>query len=137
MIETEGAQAGRLESPDNFHSKPLWIPGPASPSRNDGPKLIRTGIAPFDTALGGGLQAAALTELRTDETRHAAALLGFALCLAASLRSDTPLLWLTADASGRETGLPYLPGICGLAGVAPGGLFTGLGRTVHDTLWIA
>ena len=137
MVETEGSQAGRLECPDSFYSKPLWIPGPASPSRNDGRGLIHIGVAPFDTALGGGLQAAALTELRTDETRHAAVLLGFALCLAASLRSDAPFLWLSADASGRETGLPYLPGICGLAGIAPGRLFTGLGRTVHDTLWIA
>lgn len=99
--------------------------------------LIQTGAASFDAALGGGLQAAALTELRTDETRHAAALFGFALCLAVTIRPDAPLLWLSADASGRETGLPYLPGICGLAGVAPGSLFTGLGRTVHDTLWIA
>jgi protein ImuA len=187
MVETEAAQSGRLESPDTFHGKPLWIPGPASPSRNDGRGLIHTGLPPFDTALGGGLQAAALTELRTDETRHAAALLGFALCLAATMRADTkslfrnssgrvengvlrapersvhevrehrsaeerhlqtgltnfqagsdaPLLWLSADASGRETGLPYLPGMCGLAGIAPGNLFTGLGRTVHDTLWIA
>jgi protein ImuA len=136
-VETEGAQAGGPESPGNSLGKPLWIPGPASPSRNDGRDLIRTGVAPFDTALGGGLQAAALTELRTDETRHAAALLGFALCLAVTTRTDMPLLWLSADAAGRETGLPYLPGICGLAGIAPGSLFTGLGRTVHDTLWVA
>lgn len=139
MVETEGPQAGRIESPDNSHGKPLWIPGPALPSRNDGPNCIRTGVASFDTALGGGLQTAALTELRTDETRHAAALFGFALCLAVTMHHDceSPLLWLSADATGRETGLPYLPGICGLAGIAPGRLFTGLGRTVHDTLWIA
>jgi protein ImuA len=115
------------------------VPGMTNAGRAHPSNLIRTGVASFDTALGGGLQAAALTELRADETRHAAALLGFALCLGASLHFDTksPLLWLSADAAGRETGLPYLPGICGLAGIAPGSLFTGLGRTVHDTLWIA
>lgn len=112
-----------------------WVSG----ARNNGNDLISTGIASFDTILGGGLQVSALTELRTDETRHAAALFGFALCLAATMHRDIkrPLLWLSADAAGRETGLPYLPGICGLSGLQSGDLFTALARTVHDALWIA
>lgn len=142
--ETLDGAAGRVGG--NVNNNPALSPPDArsgiSPFplyRHDGQKLILTGVTAFDAALGGGLQVAALTEMRTDETRHAAALSGFALCLAASMHRNTkrPLLWLSADSAGRETGLPYLPGICGLSGLQPGDLFTALGRTVHDTLWIA
>ncbi|MGB8816347.1 MAG: hypothetical protein WCC66_00310 [Rhizobiaceae bacterium] len=109
---------------------------------------ICTGIAAFDESVGGGLQRAALTELRSGQTRHGAHLLGFALCLASLASSqdgrsqnersnDKPLLWVSAESDAREAGLPYLPGIAGLTGLPPGRLLTAAARTIHDTLWIA
>jgi protein ImuA len=114
---------------------------------------ICTGIAAFDDGVGGGLQRAALTELRTSQTRHGAHLLGFALCLASlATREDgrdqdahgqngrtnvMPLLWVSAEMDAREVGLPYLPGMTGLTGLPPGRLLTAAARTLHDALWIA
>lgn len=111
----------------------------AADGPDGGAGLIRTGIAAFDARLGGGLAAAALTELRAAETRHAASLLGFALCLTDSCASAAagPLLWLTDQADAREAGLPYWPGICGLGGRMPGHFMTAATRTTQDALWVA
>lgn len=106
------------------------------------PDLIQTGIASFDAALGGGLQRGALSELRCTETRHAASLSGFALCLMNGARAqdktkNMPLLWLTAAATANETGVPYLPGVAGLTSLSPGQFFTATAKRTEDALWIA
>lgn len=97
---------------------------------------IETGLAAFDAALGGGLPLAALSELRTDETRQAGAATGFALALA-SLAADSarPLLWVAATDTLAEAGLPHAPGIAALVGLAR--FIVAPARTLAQALWVA
>ena len=102
--------------------------------------LILSGDAAFDAALGGGLPRAALSELRTSQTRHAAGLSGFALALMSRVlsgQSAAPLLWLSSAETAGEAGHPYLPGIAALTGLAPGLLFEAVTSRTDDVLWVA
>lgn len=104
--------------------------------RSGAAERIVTGLAAFDAALGGGLPLAALSELRTGETREAGAATGFALALA-SLAPDParPLLWIATADVLAETGLPHAPGIAALAGMAH--LIVAPARTLAGALWVA
>lgn len=99
--------------------------------------LIRSGVGAFDAALGGGLTRAALTELRTGETRHAASLSGFALALMNRALPEAPLLWISSTEAAGEAGMPYLPGLAALFHVRPGRLFEVVTPHVDDVLWVA
>lgn len=136
------AQAAKPAAKDPDTGPAIVRPSEVRQPAQTGPGLIRTGITPFDAALGGGLQRAALTELRCTQTRHAASLSGFALCLMSSVirqggTGRMPLLWLTAAATANETGAPYLPGVAGLTGLKPGQFFTATAKCTQDALWIA
>lgn len=97
---------------------------------------LSTGVARFDAALGGGLRQGALTEIRTDETRQAAAAAGFALALARLLPEDgRPLIWIAAADALAEAGLPHAPGLAALFGA--GGLIVAPARALAQALWIA
>lgn len=97
---------------------------------------IVTGLAAFDAALGGGLPLAALSELRTGETREAGAATGLALALA-SLAPDPvrPLLWIATADVLAEAGLPHAPGSAALAGLSR--LVVAPARTLTEALWVA
>lgn len=140
----DGAPGNRAlaAKPEAPRPAPGVPPGGVRQPAQTGPDLIRTGLDAFDAGLGGGLHKAALTEFRCAQTRHAASLSGFALCLMSRTIFDgatgrMPLLWLTDVAAANETGMPYLPGVAGLAGLAPGQLFTAAARCAEDALWIA
>lgn len=87
--------------------------------------LITTGTPAFDAALGGGVPAAALTEIHGCETRDAGAVAGFALALAARQMQARPrgyLLWIATEDVVREAGLAYPPGLLARFGIPPGRL---------------
>ena len=101
--------------------------------------FLTTGAAPFDAALGGGVQADGLTEIHTLETRDAASAAGFtmALCARLSRASPVPVLWIGTTEVFHEAGWPYAAGISERFGIAPERLLVGQGRRVEDALWIA
>lgn len=100
------------------------------------PSRLSTGVPRFDAALGGGLPATALTEIRTGETRQAAAAAGFALMLATLGADDgRPLIWVAAAGAFAEAGLPHAPGLAALAGHLP--LIVAPTRRLSEALWIA
>ena len=75
----------------------------------DGPARPRLSLGgPLDDALGGGLARDALHEAFPAEKGNAAAVLGFALALAAGTRK--PVLWVRQDMSALEGGDLYGPG---------------------------
>lgn len=97
---------------------------------------VATGIAGFDAALGGGLCPGALAEIRTDETREAAAAAGLALALAALVPSGgRPILWIAAADLMNEAGLPHAASLSALFG--PAGLLVARARDLAAALWIA
>jgi protein ImuA len=103
--------------------------------------LLSTGAEHFDTALGGGLPLAALSEIHGKETRDAGAVAGFALALATTMLSGAkekaPLLWITAGDGFREAGMPYAPGLLYRFGIAPEALLLSEIHKPEDALWVA
>lgn len=132
----EGRLAERLEVADESRMPPgvvRRLDGAVSAQQ----ALLSTGAAPFDEALGGGLQADGLTEIHTAESRNAACAAGFALALCARLPSAAPVLWIGTTEIFHEAGLPYTAGIASGFGVAAERLLVAQGRRVEDALWIA
>jgi protein ImuA len=101
--------------------------------------LLVTGAERFDTALGGGLPGAGLTEVHAPCTRDASAAAAFVLALIRpSLeRTAAPVLWIGMAESFREAGHPYPPGIRFLYGIDPSRLLVAQADKLADALWIA
>lgn len=104
--------------------------------------LLPTGAPAFDDALGGGVPKAALTEIHGAQIRDAGTVTGFALSLAGPLQkragaASAPIVWIGTTEIFRETGLPYLPGLCGHFGIASEGLLVIEVPKLVDALWIA
>lgn len=102
-----------------------------------GSALLPFGIPKLDAVLAGGLRRSALHELRTDESRNAAAMTGFATALLSSLaaKDGRPLLWIVEDAVGRESGLPYGGGLRNF-GLDPARLIVVRVKRPADVLWV-
>ncbi|WP_246727855.1 hypothetical protein [Chelativorans sp. Marseille-P2723] len=127
----------------------LAVPGEnrAVAGRHSRPEMekfayLKTGAWRFDAALGGGLPAAALTEITSRETRDGGIVAGFALALAAiaarkenSGEGRRPVFWVSTSHMLAEAGLPYALGLERFFGFAPDQLL--LARTVRleDALW--
>jgi protein ImuA len=95
------------------------------------------GIPALDTLLADGLPLATLHEIRTPESRDAAAAAGFALALSARLAAiggAFPLLWIGEADAQRETGALYAPGLAVL-GLDPANIVTVAARNESDALW--
>jgi protein ImuA len=70
------------------------------------------GVAAVDSALGGGLQSAALHEVSAAAPIHLGAMAGFALSVAALARTPhKQTLWITTDFGSLETGALYGAGL--------------------------
>lgn len=97
---------------------------------------IPFGIPKLDAVLGGGLHRAALHEMRTEESRNAAAVTGFAVALLArlALEDTRPFLWIVDQSVGRETGLPYGLGLHAF-GMDPARLVIVRVKRPIDALW--
>ncbi|RUU13037.1 hypothetical protein EOD23_05635 [Mesorhizobium sp. USDA-HM6] len=102
--------------------------------------FLHTGIERLDTALGGGLPKAALSEIHGLETRDAGAVAGFALSLTSLIlkqKQGLPLLWIGTAEIFREAGFPYASGLHALFGIAPEQLLFSEAPKLLDALWIA
>ncbi|MGT2465029.1 ImuA family protein [Mesorhizobium atlanticum] len=102
--------------------------------------FLRTGIERFDTALGGGLPRAALSEIHGLETRDAGAVAGFAFSLVSLIlkeKQGLPILWVGTAEIFHEAGLPYARGLHALFGIEPEQLLFSEAPKLLDALWIA
>jgi protein ImuA len=102
---------------------------------------LATGVAALDSALGGGLPRAALTEVHGRQVRDAGAAAGFVLALVALLMKQAdasgPLLWIGTGDMFAEAGFPHLHGIARLFGIAAGSLLFAEAQKPVDALRIA
>lgn len=95
------------------------------------------GIPRLDTALGGGLRSAALHEIRSDESRNAGAVTGFAVAVLSRLlaANRNPILWIVESAAAHETGLPYAAGLARF-GLPADRLIVVRVKKPVDALWV-
>ncbi|NMN58657.1 protein ImuA [Xanthobacter sp. SG618] len=101
----------------------------------DGPARPRLSLGGgLDEVLGGGLARDALHEAFPAEKGNAAAVLGFALALAAGTRK--PVLWVRQDMAALEGGDIYGPG-CAAFGLDPSRLILVAAADAADTLGAA
>jgi protein ImuA len=102
-----------------------------------GEATLPFGIPKLDALLAGGLERAALHEMRIAESRNAAAMTGFAVAILSRLAAqDTrPLLWIVEQAAGAEMGLPYGGGLRAF-GLDPADLIVVRVRKPIDALWV-
>ncbi|MEW6635173.1 MAG: hypothetical protein AB1440_30235 [Pseudomonadota bacterium] len=144
IAKIEGTLPERLEAPsgnapaDAARSDMTLVRrGLAVASPDD---FLRTGIERLDTALGGGLPKAALSEIHGLETRDAGAVAGFALSLVSLIlkqRQGLPILWIGTAEIFHEAGFPYARGLHALFGIAPEQLLFSEAPKLLDALWIA
>jgi protein ImuA len=110
----------------------------------DRDRLILSGSDLFDAALGGGLEKAALHEIRSAETRDNGAASAFVLSLGRLALSQVAkdsalkprLLWISDRMGSRETGLAYAPGFVS-HGLPAGSLIHAAPRHLNEALMIA
>lgn len=72
---------------------------------------VGTGVDAVDAVLGGGLARGALHDIYAETEADMAAASGFALGLAIRFAGKAPLLWVRDDATEREGGGLYSPGL--------------------------
>lgn len=102
--------------------------------------FLHTGVERLDTALGGGLPKAALSEIHGLETRDAGAVAGFGLSLVSLIlkeKQGLPILWIGTAEIFHEAGLPYARGLHTLFGIAPEQLLFSEAPKLLDALWVA
>lgn len=102
--------------------------------------FVRTGAEALDTALGGGLPKAALSEIHGAATRDAGAVAGFALSLVSLILKQgqrLPVLWIGTAEVFREAGFPYATGLYRLFGIEPEQLLFSEAPRLLDALWTA
>lgn len=116
--------------------RPVEDGRPSLAARRGGTELP-FGVAAIDAALGGGLQLAALHEVRAGESRDAGAATGFAAALLSRLaQTDTrPILWVVEKTAGAEAGFPYGTGLGGF-GLDPRHLILVTVTRPGETLWV-
>lgn len=128
IARIEGRLAERLEVPGETAILPAV--------RAATPRL-RTGLAGFDAALGGGLPLSGLTEIHGCAMRDAGAVAGFALGLTCLLPSMGPVLWIGTSETFGEAGRPYAPGLAAQFGLSAERLLLGEAPKLADALWMA
>ena len=140
IAKIEGRLAERLEGPDVGFSLPGSVLVRAGNEIRSEAEFVATGVDAFDTALGGGLPKAALTEIHTLASKDAGLSAGFALAIAAltiKARKDAALLWIGTSEIFQEAGFPYAPGIARSFGIKPDNMLFAEARKLIDALWIA
>lgn len=134
-IEARGAPelaaaGGLAEGPADGVAPPLLSPRRAG-------LILPFAIPEVDRLLAGGLRRDALHELRSSESRNAAAATGFAGALLALLAAadDRPVLWIVEAATASEAGFIHGRGLNAF-GVDPRRLIIVRLRGVRDALWV-
>lgn len=133
IARIEGVPADRLEEPEAAEPKAQGnTPGRG---RRTVPRLS-LGVAAADAALGGGLPASGLTELRLSQTRDAGAATGFSLALAVLLKADAerPVLWIGERFVYREGGAFHRAGLATF-GLDPRALLIVETRRFAEAIW--
>jgi protein ImuA len=107
-----------------------------------GSDFLKTGVADFDAALGGGLPKDGLSEFHGAESRNAAAVAGFVLGLLSQHRKNPgsmaePFLWIASREIFREAGMPYAVGLLQRFGLPPDHLLFIETAKPEDALWAA
>ncbi|MDI6028256.1 hypothetical protein QBK99_18865 [Corticibacterium sp. UT-5YL-CI-8] len=137
IAKIEGALPERLAAPDKAEESAVIVRRHGVAAHT----LLQIGVEEIDAALGGGLEAGALTELHGRETRDAGASAGFVLCLVSLwMKAATAapfILWIGTEEVFREAGFPYGRGILGLFGIPPENLLFAAAPKPSDALWIA
>lgn len=98
----------------------------------------------LERALSGGINLAALTEFRSQETRQTGAASAFTWVLAHQMQrflkqkhnEDLPILFISETSSRLEGGHIYPPGLISL-GINPATCLFIQPRSLHDALWVA
>ena len=114
---------------------PSAVPADGAHAKSRG--RLALDIAALDTALGGGLPLAALTEIRAAQSRDGGAASGFALALVARLVASgnfSSIVWIGEADLRRETGKLYAPGLVAL-GLDPASIIEVAVRTEKEALW--
>lgn len=144
IAKIEGTLAEKLTDP--AAGKTVLRHGRVAASGPDMAGLLPTGVARLDSALGGGLPLAALTEIHGREMRDAGAVAGFAFALASLMlggrktgeKSErNPVLWIGTSQTFAEAGFPHAPGLVHSSAVAPQELLVAQAPKLVDALWIA
>jgi protein ImuA len=133
---------GRLAEENRLSDAVLLLPeadGVAAASQARGKSFGRLalGLASLDEILGGGLPLAALTEIRTGESRNGGAASGFALSLATRLTEAGPhsfIVWIGETDARHEAGALYAPGLAAL-GLDPARIVEVVVHTEKEALW--
>ncbi|HVU41274.1 MAG TPA: DNA repair protein [Xanthobacteraceae bacterium] len=115
----------------------------ATPGLKTGAESVAPGaLLPFaiprlDALLQGGLKRAALHEVRSAESRDAAAMTGFAVALLSRLsaKSRRPLLWIVEQTAAAESGFLYGGGLRNF-GIDPTRLIVVRVTRAIDALWV-
>jgi protein ImuA len=134
----ERLQASALGVPANARSDMTLVRRGLAVASADA--FLHTGIDRLDTALGGGVPRAALSEIHGLETRDAGAVAGFALSLVSLIlkqKRGLPILWVGTAEIFHEAGLPYARGLSALFGIEPEQLLFSEASKLLDALWIA
>lgn len=102
---------------------------------------LSLGVKTIDDALGGGVQMAALSEIRIAETRDSGAATGFVLglcVLALQKHADqgARILWIGETVADMEAGLPSAEGLLGF-GLPPFRLIHARPARLEDALFMA
>lgn len=105
---------------------------------------VPLGVPDLDRALGGGLPASGMIEIRHGETRDSGTATGFLLALSAFFQkarqengaAAPPLLWISQAEALKEAGQPYGPGLASFGFQARDLVFSAAPR-LADVLWIA
>jgi protein ImuA len=99
--------------------------------------MLPLGLPALDALLGGGLQRAALHEIRSETTPESGAQTGFAVALLARLAAadPRPVLWVEEETALHEAGHPYGPGLAAF-GIDPGRLILIAARRADEALWV-
>jgi protein ImuA len=98
---------------------------------------LPVGVPALDALIGGGLPLAALSDIRTGETRDGAAAAGFVLALVARLTTAggvPSVLWISEAETRREIGALYAPGLSAL-GVDPARVAEVAAHSQAEALW--
>jgi protein ImuA len=98
---------------------------------------LPVGVSALDALIGGGLPLAALSDIRTGETRDGAAAAGFVLALVARFATAggiPSVLWISEAETRREIGALYAPGLSAL-GVDPARVVEVAAHSQSEALW--
>lgn len=129
---------------ERVDEKLVTLPAQYGSNNRNNDDVLQFDYPILDAALSGGIHLAALTELRSQETRQTGAASAFTWILAHQMQSflkqkhneDLPIIFISETSSRLEGGHVYPPGLISL-GINPATCLFVQPRSLHDALWVA